>query len=555
MSQERVAENLAKMEIKVIGHGSVAPRPVERFDQVSLDKELQQILIKRNYVNPTPIQSQALPVALAGFDMIGIAKTGSGKTVAFVLPTIMHILDQPPLKAKDGPIALIMAPTRELCQQIHQECKKFGKPFGLRAVAVFGGAQRHEQSLELRNGAEIVVATPGRLIDHVKLEYTNLKRVTILTIDEADRMLNMGFEPQVRSICQNIRPDRQTLFFSATFPRKVDALASDLLSKRFIKVVIGESGQVNKDVHQVIDIVPDKDKIAWLLARIESFVQLGNVLVFAGTIENCERLTRVLMDHRIEAGCIHGDKAQAERELIMYNFKKSTIPILIATDVAARGLDIDSIRTVVNYDVARDINSHVHRIGRTGRAGHKGTAYTLITPTQHRFASELAKNFEHSGQEAPPALVQLARQNPNHGKRGGKGGAPRGPDRSGIGFGSSKPSLSVSSTPAIPQQYHHQQQQARASYGAPSFNSQMSSAPTPQPLQAPKPQSSLLDTARAERNATYRQSMHAQFSSRFQSGGVMGGQAAEATAKPIPREISVNVPQEGSKAKRSRWDK
>nr|KAG5707656.1 hypothetical protein BaRGS_031038 [Batillaria attramentaria] len=350
---------------------------------------------------------------MSGRDIIGIAKTGSGKTAAFVWPMLIHIMDQKELQPGDGPIGLILAPTRELSQQIYQEAKKFGKVYNMKVVCAYGGGSMWEQSKACQEGAEIIVATPGRLIDLVKKKATNLQRVTYLVFDEADRMFDLGFEPQVRSIADHVRPDRQTLLFSATFRKKVEKLARDILADP-IRVVQGEVGEANEDVTQYVEVLPGTGpaKWTWLVRRLVEFTSTGSVLIFVTRKANSEELATQLRARDFKLGLLHGDISQMERNEIISAFKKKEFPILVATDVAARGLDIPHIRTVVNYDVARDIDTHTHRIGRTGRAGEKGSAYTLITDKDKEFAPLLVRNLEGANQTPPPALLELANQCP-----------------------------------------------------------------------------------------------------------------------------------------------
>ena len=249
---------------------------------------------KSEYTQPTPIQCQGVPVALSGRDMIGIAKTGSGKTAAFIWPMLIHIMDQKELEPGDGPIAVIVCPTRELCQQIHAECKRFGKAYNLRSVAVYGGGSMWEQAKALQEGAEIVVCTPGRLIDDVKKKATNLQRVSYLVFDEADRMFDMGFEYQVRSIASHVRPDRQTLLFSATFRKKIEKLARDILIDP-IRVVQGDIGEANEDVTQIVEILHSgPSKWNWLTRRLVEFTSSGSVLLFVTKKANAEELANNL---------------------------------------------------------------------------------------------------------------------------------------------------------------------------------------------------------------------------------------------------------------------
>ncbi|KAJ4931682.1 hypothetical protein JOQ06_010123 [Pogonophryne albipinna] len=399
-----------KLNLRV--SGAVPPKPCTSFAHFSFDEQLMHQIRKSEYTQPTPIQCQGLPIALSGRDMIGIAKTGSGKTAAFIWPMLVHIMDQKELEAGEGPIAIIVCPTRELCQQIHAECKRFGKAYSLRSVAVYGGGSMWEQAKALQEGAEIVVCTPGRLIDHVKKKATSLQRVSYMVFDEADRMFDMGFEYQVRSVASHVRPDRQTLLFSATFRKKIERLARDILVDP-IRVVQGDIGEANEDVTQIVEMLPTAaDKWDWLTRRLVEFTSSGSVLIFVTKKANCDELAANLTQEGHSLGLLHGDMDQSERNKVISDFKKQNLPILVATDVAARGLDIPSIRTVVNYDVARDIDTHTHRIGRTGRAGEKGVAYTLLTNKDTTFAGDLVRNLEGANQAVSKELMDLAMQNP-----------------------------------------------------------------------------------------------------------------------------------------------
>ncbi|XP_072270652.1 ATP-dependent RNA helicase DDX42 isoform X1 [Pyxicephalus adspersus] len=406
---QQVVELRHKLNLRV--SGAAPPRPASSFAHFGFDEQLMHQIRKSEYTQPTPIQCQGVPVALSGRDLIGIAKTGSGKTAAFIWPMLVHIMDQKELQPGDGPIAVIVCPTRELCQQIHSECKRFGKAYNLRSVAVYGGGSMWEQAKALQEGAEIVVCTPGRLIDHVKKKATNLQRVSYLVFDEADRMFDMGFEYQVRSIANHVRPDRQTLLFSATFRKKIEKLARDILIDP-IRIVQGDIGEANEDITQVVEILSSgPDKWSWMSRRLVEFTSTGSVLVFVTKKANAEELANNLRIEDHSLGLLHGDMDQSERNKVITDFKKKTIPILVATDVAARGLDIPSIKTVVNYDVARDIDTHTHRIGRTGRAGEKGVAYTLLTPKDSNFAGDLVRNLEGANQYVSKELLDLAMQN------------------------------------------------------------------------------------------------------------------------------------------------
>ncbi|VDL76121.1 unnamed protein product [Nippostrongylus brasiliensis] len=390
------------------------PKPVCSFAHFGFDKQLMDVIRKSEYEQPTSIQALAIPAALSGRDVLGIAKTGSGKTAAYLWPTIVHIMDQPDLNVGDGPIALVVVPTRELAIQVYQEAKRFCKVYNINVICAYGGGSKWEQSNELKNeGAELVICTPGRIIDLVKIEATNFLRTTFLVFDEADRMFDMGFEAQVKSISDHIRPDRQCLMFSATFKHKANA-----------------------DVIQTVEVLPRQDtKWVWLTERLVNFGTMGKVLIFVTKKVNAEDLAKKLRGRDFDLVLLHGDMLQHERNEHLQAFRKK-VNIMVATDVAARGLDIPEIRTVVNYDLARDIDTHVHRIGRTGRAGQKGWAYTLITDKDMEMAGHLVRNLESANQEVPQALFTLAMKSAwFRSQRSGGGGSAANPRaRLGLGY-------------------------------------------------------------------------------------------------------------------------
>ncbi|KAI4301520.1 hypothetical protein L6164_034791 [Bauhinia variegata] len=438
MSDQDVADYRKSLAIRVSGFD--VPKPVKTFEDCGFSPQLMNSIKKQGYEKPTSIQCQALPVVSSGRDIIGIAKTGSGKTAAFVLPMIVHIMDQPELEKEEGPIGVICAPTRELAHQIYLESKKFAKAYGIRVSAVYGGMSKLDQFKELKAGCEIVVATPGRLIDMLKMKALSMTRATYLVLDEADRMFDLGFEPQVQSIVGQIRPDRQTLLFSATMPRKVEKLAREILTDP-VRVTVGEVGMANEDITQVVHVIPsDAEKLPWLLEKLPGMIDEGDVLVFASKKAAVDEIESQLVQRGFKVAALHGDKDQASRMEILQKFKSGVYHVLVATDVAARGLDIKSIKSVVNFDIAKDMDMHVHRIGRTGRAGDKdGVAYTLITQKEARFAGELVNSLIAAGQNVSMELMDLAmkdgrfRSKRDARKGGGKKGRGRGGGAGGRG--------------------------------------------------------------------------------------------------------------------------
>ncbi|KAJ3143656.1 ATP-dependent RNA helicase dbp2 [Geranomyces variabilis] len=415
-----------KTGIKVFGSGKI-PNPIEEFREANFPPYVMNQVLDAGFSHPTPIQAQGWPMALSGRDVVGVAETGSGKTLAYILPAIVHINAQPLLKPGEGPIILILAPTRELAVQIKQECDKFGASSKLKNTCVYGGAPRSNQIRDLRNGVEICIATPGRLIDLVESGATNLKRITYLVMDEADRMLDMGFEPQIRKIVEQIRPDRQTLMWSATWPKEVQALARDYL-KDYLQVNIGSmSLSASHNVQQVIECINPFDKKRNVLKHLVSpqHVLNNKSIIFTGTKRMADEVTYFLRESGFNAVAIHGDKKQAERDWVMEQFKRGTSNVLIATDVAARGLDVRDIKTVINYDFPGNIEDYVHRIGRTGRAGATGTAYTFFTSSDGKQARALINILTEAKQEIPPELEEYARisgPSGGHSRYGGGGG-------------------------------------------------------------------------------------------------------------------------------------
>uniref|UniRef100_A0A8C9SEH2 Probable ATP-dependent RNA helicase DDX46 n=1 Tax=Scleropages formosus TaxID=113540 RepID=A0A8C9SEH2_SCLFO len=408
MTQEEVDVYRLELEgITVKGKG--CPKPIKTWVQCGISMKILNALKKHNYEKPTPIQAQAIPAIMSGRDLIGIAKTGSGKTIAFLLPMFRHILDQRPLEESEGPIAVIMTPTRELALQITKECKKFSKPLGLRVVCVYGGTGISEQIAELKRGAEIIVCTPGRMIDMLGANsgrVTNLRRVTYVVLDEADRMFDMGFEPQVMRIVDNIRPDRQTVMFSATFPRAMEALARRILSKP-IEVQVGGRSVVCSDVEQHVIVIDEDSKFLKLLEILGHYQEKGSVIIFVDKQEHADALLKDLMKASYPCMSLHGGIDQYDRDSIINDFKNGACRLMVATSVAARGLDVKQLILVVNYSCPNHYEDYVHRAGRTGRAGNKGYAYTFITEEQARYAGDIIKALELSGSQVPSELEQL----------------------------------------------------------------------------------------------------------------------------------------------------
>lgn len=375
-------------------------------------------------------------MALSGRDVVGIAATGSGKTLAFLLPAIVHINAQDYLKPGDGPIVLVIAPTRELANQIYEECHKFGKSSNIKITCVYGGVPKHSQARDLRNGVEIVICTPGRMIDFLSSGTTNLRRVTYLVMDEADRMLDMGFEPQIRKIVSQIRPDRQTLMWSATWPRSVQGLAKDFL-KEYIQVVIGgDQLTASKNVSQTVMVIDERDKWTKLKSILSGIRDGERTIIFCETKRGCNDITSQLRRDGFPALAIHGDKQQQERDHVIREFKEGTSWLMIATDVASRGLDVPNVRYVVNYDMPNNgVEDYIHRIGRAGRKTkdgyNKGASFTFFTQKNARLARDLVAILEEAKAPVPPELKQMSaygggRSGGGRFRGGGRGGGRRG---------------------------------------------------------------------------------------------------------------------------------
>lgn len=389
---------------------------------------------KANYTNPTPIQAQGFSIAMNGRDIIGIAQTGSGKTCSFVLPAIVHIKAQDPLKFGDGPICLVLCPTRELAIQCQEVAAQFGGPVRCRSTCVYGGAPKGPQIRDLERGSEVVIATPGRLIDLLEMGKLNLQRVTYMVLDEADRMLDMGFEPQIRKIFDQIRPNRQVLMWSATWPKEVQTLAKDFLNDA-IQINIGSTDlSANHNILQIVDVCEGFEKERKLCKLLEEIMQEkeNKTIIFLETKRTTNDLTMKLRRDGWPAKCIHGDKSQQEREMVLGEFREGQTPILIATDVASRGIDVPDISFVVNFDYPHNSEDYIHRIGRTARANRTGTAYTFFTRQDGPKARDLIAVLEEAKQTVPPQLSQLSSNSFGGGQRrtryagGGGGGGGRG---------------------------------------------------------------------------------------------------------------------------------
>ncbi len=349
-----------------------APEPILSFGELGLLPELVSAVEDAGYTTPTPIQAKAIPVALRGRDMIGLAQTGTGKTASFTLPMVQR-LHGGPRRTR----ALVLTPTRELCMQVEESVRKYAKHSEIDVIAVFGGVPYEPQEKALRAGVDVIVATPGRLIDHLEKQNVVFDELEFLVLDEADRMLDMGFAPQLSKIVTQIHPYRQTLLFSATMPPEVEALARKYLRQPIV-VQVGRRSSAAATIQHCVYPVPHHRK-SELLAKLLGEMTAETVLVFTRTKSGADRVVERLEKDGIAATAMHADKSQVQRTRAIEDFKSGKIRVLVATDIAQRGLDINGISHVINYDVPQQPEDYVHRIGRTGRALTTGDAFTFMS--------------------------------------------------------------------------------------------------------------------------------------------------------------------------------
>ncbi|XP_066035778.1 probable ATP-dependent RNA helicase DDX43 [Chamaea fasciata] len=414
MSQEEVElwrkenNNITCDDLKE-GEKRRIPNPVCKFeDAFERYPDIMANVRKVGFQKPTPIQSQAWPIILQGIDLIGIAQTGTGKTLAYLMPGFIHLTSQPISKDKrGGPGMLVLAPTRELALQVEAECSKYAYK-EIKSICVYGGGDRKGQIDMVTKGVDIVIATPGRLNDLQMNNFINLKSITYLVLDEADRMLDMGFEPQIMKILIDVRPDRQTVMMSATWPDSVRRLAKSYLKNPMI-VYVGtlDLAAVNT-VQQKVIVIPEAEKRAYMHSFIKSMKPKDKVIIFVGKKLTADDLASDFGIQGIPVQSLHGNREQCDREQALDDFKKGKVRILVATDLASRGLDVHDITHVFNFDFPRNIEEYVHRVGRTGRAGRTGEAVTLVTSTDWKFASELIDILQRANQVVPDELIAMA---------------------------------------------------------------------------------------------------------------------------------------------------
>ncbi|KAF2454872.1 P-loop containing nucleoside triphosphate hydrolase protein [Lineolata rhizophorae] len=444
-SKQHTGINFEKYDdIPVEASGQGVPDPVTAFTNPPLDPHLLTNIELAGYKVPTPVQKYSIPIVMAGRDLMACAQTGSGKTGGFLFPILsqayLHGPSAAPAPPQPGfgfgrqrkayPTTLILAPTRELVSQIYDEARKFAYRSWVRPCVVYGGADIGSQLRQIERGCDLLVATPGRLVDLMERGRISLCKIRYLILDEADRMLDMGFEPQIRRIVEgeDMPPtdSRQTLMFSATFPREIQILARAFL-KDYIFLSVGRVGSTSENITQKVEYVEDMDKRSVLLDILHTH-GTGLTLIFVETKRMADSLSDFLLNQGFPATSIHGDRTQREREKALEMFRTARCPILVATAVAARGLDIPNVTHVINYDLPTDIDDYVHRIGRTGRAGNTGISTAFFNRGNRGVVRDLIELLKEANQEVPGFLESIAREGAGYGGRGGgrSGGRGRG---------------------------------------------------------------------------------------------------------------------------------
>jgi ATP-dependent RNA helicase RhlE len=359
------------------------------FESLNIIEPILKSLKEEGYTIPTPIQVQAIPIVLQGTDLIGCAQTGTGKTAAFAVPILQLLSNTRTFDKKRKIRSLIVTPTRELAIQIEESFKAYGRHTGLTCTVVFGGVHQNPQTAALRNGVDILVATPGRLLDLMNQGFISLKEIKIFVLDEADRMLDMGFIHDVRKIIAALPQKRQSLFFSATMPPEIVKLAGSIVYKP-VKVEVTPSASTVDIVNQFVYFIDKGNKNALLIELLKD-EKIRTALVFTRTKFGADKVVKVLKKKNISAEAIHGNKAQTARQRALSNFKAQTTRVLVATDIAARGIDVDDLEFVINYEIPNISETYVHRIGRTGRAGANGTAISFCDADEKAYLKDIEK--------------------------------------------------------------------------------------------------------------------------------------------------------------------
>ena len=402
-----------------------SPENITRFDDLGLLDPIQKTLKSLQYQTPTPIQAQTIPHALEGRDVLGCAQTGTGKTAAFALPILDFLASDPRHAKPNRPQVLVLAPTRELAIQIGDSFKTYGKSLKLRVALVFGGVNQNSQVRELQKGVHILVATPGRLIDLMNQGHIQLGNLEVFVLDEADRMMDMGFLPDLKRVIAQLPKERQSLFFSATMPPKIEELSSQLLFNP-VRVNVTPKSRSLKAIQQKIVFCERGEKVD-LLKKLLREEGVDRTIVFTRTKRGANAVARRLESSGTEAAIIHGNKSQAARQRALANFRDKKVRVLVATDVAARGIDIDQVTHVVNYDLPNEAEAYVHRIGRTGRAGADGQAVSFCTVDEMEFLRDIEKliGIEIPSDSSRPAHRRTNGKQSAPAKSGGRRSGPR----------------------------------------------------------------------------------------------------------------------------------
>lgn len=425
-------------EIPVEATGTGVPEPITSFTSPPIEAHLLENIKLARYTKPTPVQKYSIPIVASKRDLMACAQTGSGKTGGFLFPILSEMFLHGPTAVpiettgrnrfqnhKVRPQALVLAPTRELVNQIYDEAQKFTYRSWVRPCVVYGGADIRAQVQQMNSGCDLLMATPGRLVDMIDRGYISLSNIKYLVLDEADRMLDMGFEPQIRKVVDGVDmpgvDGRQTLMFSATFPREIQMLAADFLAD-YVFLSVGRVGSTSENITQEILYVEDDQKPMTLIDLLPT--TQGLVLIFVETKRMADQLAYFLLNQNLAATSIHGDRTQSEREDALKSFRSGEAPIMVATAVAARGLDIPNVTHVINYDLPSEIDDYVHRIGRTGRAGNTGIATSFFNRNNRGIAQSLMGLLKEANQEIPDFLETVSREH-GFGRGGGRGGRGR----------------------------------------------------------------------------------------------------------------------------------
>lgn len=415
-----ISEFLEKSKTLVQGHEEI--KPILSLAEAGLPENLIPIFETSKILTPTTIQSVAWPVALAGKDVTAVACTGSGKTLAYLVPLMVHITMQPPVEQGQGPVGIVLVPTRELAKQITFDCNKYGKCLDIRTVCIYGGNGRQFQIKDLEVMPQLVIATPGRLLDFLENGIISLKRCSFIVVDEGDRMMDMGFGPQLKKVLSQVRPDRQCFMCTATWPSTLSDLANEYMRNPVLLNVGSVEYPTNPNINHEIKVVESEAKLETLVSILKPLKE-KRVLVFVDTKSACDALVEELKTNEIPAVGLHGQKSTKDRMSALLDFRAGRSLVVVSTDVASRGIDIRDLEHVVIYDFPRRIEDYVHRVGRTARGTGKGNAVSLFTKDNSKSAPMLVKLLEDAGQKVPRELRRMIRKpKPAEGEEGAETG-------------------------------------------------------------------------------------------------------------------------------------